>query len=211
MSELRDLEQKTFRTARDDGLWDVLIGSVVSMFAVAPLLSDRLGDFWSSALFVPVWLGVYVAIRLFRTHVVQPRVGIITLGAERRARMRRGSIVLLIINTLAFVLGALAAFGIGVGWLGIEGSAYPIFLGLASIVLFSVVAYVMRIWRFAVYGLLLAVGPIVGEWMWRRGWVEHHGFPIVFGMVALVMVVVGLTRLMAVMRAHSLPRDTAGA
>lgn len=211
MSELRELEQRTFRTARDDGLWDVLIASVVSMFAVAPLLSARLGDFWSSALFVPVWLAVYLAIRVIRARVVQPRVGIIELGEERRVRMRKGSLVLLGINVVAFVLGALAWFGIASGWLGIEGAVYPIFFTLTLLALFSLGAYITRIWRFAAYGLLLAVGSVLGEWMWRQGWVEHHGYPVVFGFVALTMLVVGLIRLVTVLRAHQMPRDPARA
>lgn len=211
MSELRDLEQKTFRTARDDGLWDVLIASVVSLFAIAPLLSDRLGDFWSSVLFLPVWLVVYLAIRLFRAHVVQSRVGIIALGEERRERMRKGSLVLLTINTVAFVFGVLASAGIGLGWLGIEDPVYPIFFSLAMLVIFSAMAYITRIWRFALYGLLLATGPALGEWMWQQGWVEHHGYPVVFGAIALIMVVVGLIRLGTVLRAHPMPRHTAGA
>lgn len=211
MSEFRELEQRTFRTARDDGLWDVLVAPFFAMFAIAPLIADRLGDFWSSALFVPVWLVVYLVTRVMRVQVVQPRIGVIELGEERRERMRKGGLVLLAINAVAAVMGVVAWLGIGFGWLGIESAVYPMFFSLTLLLVFSVGAYITRIWRFAVYGLLLAVGPILGEWMWQQGWVDHHGYPVVFGTVALIMLIVGLIRLATVLRSHPMPRDPARA
>ena len=50
---LKEAERKAFRTKYDDGLWDILLGCFFSMFAIAPFLSASLGDFWSSAVFVP--------------------------------------------------------------------------------------------------------------------------------------------------------------
>ncbi|MDH5372789.1 MAG: hypothetical protein OEX97_07585, partial [Acidimicrobiia bacterium] len=58
--DLKALEQDTFRTVTDDGLWDVLIATVFANLAIAPLLSEDLGDFWSSALLAPIWLVTYL-------------------------------------------------------------------------------------------------------------------------------------------------------
>ena len=54
-NDLAAAERRGFRSVVDTGLWDVMLASVVAMFAIAPLLSVRLGDFWSSAVFVPFW------------------------------------------------------------------------------------------------------------------------------------------------------------
>ena len=77
---LKQIEKKAFKSAHSDGLWDILLGCFVLMFAVAPLLSERLGDFWSSAVFLPFWGLVYFAVRFLRTSVVAPRVGTFRLG-----------------------------------------------------------------------------------------------------------------------------------
>ncbi|MFH1941178.1 MAG: hypothetical protein ABIL68_03660, partial [bacterium] len=55
--DLKALEKKTFRSTFEDGLWDIFIGLIFLQFAVAPLLNDLgLGDFWSSFVFLPVYL-----------------------------------------------------------------------------------------------------------------------------------------------------------
>jgi hypothetical protein len=82
---LKQIEKKAFKSTHGDGLWDILLGCFVLMFAVAPLLSARLGDFWSSAVFLPFWGGVYLVIRFLRKNVVAPRVGTAKFGRARSA------------------------------------------------------------------------------------------------------------------------------
>ena len=50
---LREAERKAFRSRYNDGLWDILLGCFFLMFVIAPYLSASLGDFWSSAVFLP--------------------------------------------------------------------------------------------------------------------------------------------------------------
>ncbi len=205
MSDFRDIEAKTFRAARDDGLWDVLLASVVAMFAVAPLLSESMGDVWSSVVFVPVWLAVYLATRLVRERVLRPRIGTVELGEARRRGLHRAAMVLLVVNVAAFVGGVVAWLGAGADLFDLDGLAYPISLGLVSLVGGSAVAYVTGIWRFAAYGLLLAAAPLVGEWLWRQGYADHHGFPIVFGVAAGVILGAGITRFVSLLRNRPAP------
>ena len=56
---LKELEGNLFRSAFQDGLLDIFLGSVILMSAIAPLLSPYLGDFWSSAVFLPFWAILY--------------------------------------------------------------------------------------------------------------------------------------------------------
>ncbi|MFC1935998.1 hypothetical protein ACFLX9_04540, partial [Chloroflexota bacterium] len=52
---LKEAERRAFTKAFQDGLWDILIGCIVLLWAIAPFLSTRMGDFWSSAVFLPFW------------------------------------------------------------------------------------------------------------------------------------------------------------
>jgi hypothetical protein len=72
---LKSAESKAFQLSFADGLWDVFIGCMFLNFAVAPFLSETMGDFWSSAIFLPFWGLVYLAIWLTRKYVVAPRIG----------------------------------------------------------------------------------------------------------------------------------------
>ncbi|MDJ0924079.1 MAG: hypothetical protein QNJ77_05910 [Acidimicrobiia bacterium] len=205
--DLRALERQTFRAATDDGLWDVLIAGVFAMFAVAPLLSASMGDFWSSAVFVPIWAAAFLLIRTIRARVVAPRVGTVTFGQDRMRKLKRLNIVLLVVNLLAALLGVIAALGAQLGWLNLgNGSlAYPLGLGLVVVVGFTGAAFVTGIWRYYIYGLMLAIAPLVGEWLWRNDLASHHGFPVVFGVAAGIIFVGGVVRFAVLVNGHPLP------
>jgi hypothetical protein len=202
--EIKQAERATFRAAFDIGVWDIMIASVLSMLAFAPLLSDRLGDFWSAAIFVPILAVVYAALWLVKQRLVVPRVGVVRLGSYRQARLRRLTVVLLIVNVASLVLGTFFALRFE----AVGGLAPVMALSLILLVGFSLAAYFLNIPRYFFYGLLLAVAPFVGEWLWRRGYSPHHGWPVVFGTAAAVIAAVGLITLFA--RLRSLGPSAAG-
>ncbi|MGD8277041.1 MAG: hypothetical protein PVH00_03395 [Gemmatimonadota bacterium] len=199
-NELKETERQAFRAVMDTGLWDVMIAGVVSMFAIAPLLSERLGDFWSSAVFVPVWACLYLALRVVRRRVVDPRVGVVRFGAKRRARLGRFSAIMVGVNVVALVGGVVFA-------LRPEATFAPaIFLGLIILSGFSIAAWFLDIPRFFFYGVLLVVAAVVGELLFRRGLVSHHGYPVMFGSSALLIAAIGLLRFAK----HLPPRAVSG-
>jgi hypothetical protein len=69
---LKEAERKVFASTVQDGLWDILVGCVMLEFAIGPLLSQSLGDFWSSAVFLPFWGLVYLAILYLRKYIISP-------------------------------------------------------------------------------------------------------------------------------------------
>lgn len=200
---LNEAEKKTFRTAYDDGLWDLFLGSIFLMFAVAPFLSVYLGDFWSSAVFLPVWLIIYLTIRWVKKNVVLPRVGIVKIGPDRTRKLKRFTVVMLIINVLALILGFVAAVNVG----RISGYVISMFFGIELLVGFSLAGYLLGFNRLYVYGILSAVSPPVGEWLWVRRMVTHHGFPVTFGTVSAIMVLTGLCVFARMMRKYSPDED----
>lgn len=185
---LKEAERKAFRATYNDGLWDVLIGSFVLILAVAPLLSDRLGDFWSSVIFLPFWGLVYLAISLLRKHVVAPRIGAVQFSRARRTKLTRFTLVMVVANILALTLGIAALVFTGMR----GGPTLLVLFGLVWLVAFGLAGYLLDISRFYVYGLLLAIAPLVGEWLYNNAGATHHGFPITYGFVAGVMILVGV-------------------
>ncbi len=197
--DLKAAERRAFRTAVDHGLWDVFLASVVAMLAIAPLLSGTMGDFWSSAIFLPVYGGVYLAIRLIRERVVVPRVGLVRFGPYRKRRLRGFTVVMLIFNVVAALLGIIAFIAVERGM----GEPFiPIVFSLIVLVGFSLAAYFLEIPRLFLYGILLAAGSLIGEWLFRRGYVSHHGYPVVAGITAGVIAAVGLIKFALLVRSH---------
>ena len=197
-NDLVQTERSAFRTVADTGLWDLMIASVVAMFAIAPLLSRFMGDFWSSALFLPVCAAVYLLARVVRERVVLPRVGEVRFGEFRRRRLRKLTVVMLVVNVIALVLGLIAATRGPSAGLGL----FPLVPALVALIGFSMAAYLLEIPRFYLYGILLATGPLLGEWLWRQGLASHHGFPVVFGAAATLIALIGLARFARLLKTH---------
>jgi hypothetical protein len=104
---------------------------------------------------------------------------------------------------------ALVAAAAATDRLGYNGLAYPLTLGVVSLVGFSLAAYATSIIRFAVYGFMFAVAPLIGEWLWRNDLANHHGYPLVFGTAATVVLIVGVIRFTTLIRTHPVPPNTA--
>ena len=197
---LKEAEKKVFRSAYDDGMWDILIGSVLFMMVIAPFLSTSLGDFWSAGVFVPVWALVYVAIRLVRSRIVKPRIGEVRFGASRIKKLRKFTLILLVINIVAFILGLVSArYYRDTGWV-------PSFsLGLILLAGFSLAAYFLDSPRFYLYGLMIVLAVPAGEWLYQNMGFSHHGYPVSFGLASTTIITVGLVKFIQLVRNHPMP------
>ena len=199
---LKDTERKVFQSTFADGLWDVFLGcSFPLQLAIGPFLSVSMGDFWSSAVFLPFWGAVYLVIWLVRKNVVAPRVGVVKFGAARKTRLKKYTAAMLVINVIAFILGIVAFLGFG----SLPAGEPPITMGLILLIGFSTAAYFLDFPRLYVYGLLGALAPLVGEWLYQNMGASHHGFPIVFGTLAGVMILTGLVTFARFLQNNPLP------
>ena len=199
---LQEAEREVFRTVYQDGLWDLFLGCFMLLFALAPLLSVRLGDFWSSAVFLPFWGLVVLGIWLVRKHVIAPRVGVVKFGQARQRKLRKFSLVMLAVNVVALVLGVIVAWRSPV-----PGLPVPIVFGLILLAGFSLAAYFLDFSRLYVYGLLVGLAPIVGEWLYTNHKVSHHGLPITFGIVSGIMILTGLVIFVRLLRDNPPPEE----
>lgn len=198
---LKEAERKVFRATYNDGLWDIFLGCFFSMFAIAPFLSPSLGDFWSSAVFIPFLGLVYLVISLLRKYVVTPRVGLVKFGQARKTKLLKFTVLMLVVNIIAFILGSIAALSFG----RIPGQMYTFIFGLILLIGFSIAAYFLDFNRLYIYGLLLGLSPLVGEWLWTQGYAAHHGFPLTFGIVTGIMILVGLVVFLRLLRDNPVP------
>ena len=207
---LKSAGRKAFRTTLADGLWDILIACFLLQFAIAPLLSEHLGDFWSSAVFLPLWGMVYLAIWLTRKYVVHPRIGQVTFGSVRKNKLRKFSLIMLVLNILMLILGIVVALVVSTQHRELLAWLIALFLGLFVLVGFSLAGYLLETPRFYLYGLMLLVAPTIGEWLYQQHGFTHHGYPVVFGISAGVMILTGLVLFLRFLKNNpriELPQD----
>ncbi len=199
---IKEADRKVFRSAFDDGLVDIFISCVVLMFAVGPYLSVYLGDFLSSAIFLPFWGFVVLILFLIRRSVIKPRAGTVIYGLQRRKKLTLYTGIMLTLYIVFFILGLVAfTHFVSPGWIS--------FIPFTAMVLisFSLAGFFLDVTRFYLYGLMLAGGFFVGEWLYRSLGVPHHGYPIVFGISAGVIFLVGIFKLMTFVQNNPLPRE----
>ena len=198
---LKEAERKAFRTTFNDGLVDIFLGCFLLMFVIGLYLSDSLGDFWSSAVFLPFMALVYLAIWLIRRYVVTPRIGMVKFGQARKAKLAKFTVVMLVINVVALILGTVAALSFG----SVPGQMISILFGLILLMGFSIAAYFLDFNRLYIYGLLAGLSPLIGEWLWTHGYATHHGFPITFGTSSGIMILVGLAVFIRLLHNNPVP------
>ena len=186
--DLKRLERKTWTSFYNDGLGDIFLGCVILMFAVAPLLGRMgLGDFWSSAVFLPFFALVFIVIMLLRKRAVIPRIGLVSFRRARKKRLFKFNVLMLVVLSAGFILGLLSLIGgVGKAWVGN--------LRFIAIVLmcFGLAGYFLGFIRLYIYGILIALAIPVGEWLWTSMGVPHHGFPVTFGVTSGVIIVTGI-------------------
>jgi len=197
---LKETERQVFRSTFQDGLLEVMIGTILSMLAITPLLSDRLGDFWSSMLFAPVWLIVYGIIWALRRYVITPRMGTVRFGLTRKRRLIRFNLLMVIVNIVALILGLLAA-----SHPAFRGLVPPVTLALILLVAGSLAAYYLDYPPLLLYAVLTGLAPLVGEYLWRNHGFSHHGFPVTFGLASATMIIIGLYKFVTLLRRYPLP------
>lgn len=202
-NQLKTLEQKAYRSTFADGLWDVMLGCVVLLFALAPLLSQKLGDFWSSMIFLPFWGLVYLIIWLLRKNVVAPRLGTVTFGQERQQKIKKTTRIMLFVNILVLTIGLIAAIATGD-----LSSRLPLIIVSGLILLgFYLAAYMLDFPRLYFYGTILSVSPLIGEWLYNEYGIAHHGFPLVFGAVSGLILLIGLIQFFRILTIEPAPQS----
>jgi hypothetical protein len=192
---LAQAERKVFQASFEDGLIDIGIAGFTLMFAVAPLLSVPLGDFWASAVFLPFWGLLYLLLRWVRNRYVLPRIGTVTFGADRIARLKRGGVVMVVLNVIFLALGAFTFFYH-------EGPGWMIALRFSAIIVifFSMAGYLYDYPLLFIYGVLCALAIPGGEWLWQQGYVSHHGYPVVWGALTAIIFLRGMVKFINLIR-----------
>jgi hypothetical protein len=199
---LKEADRKIFTASFNDGLLDIFLASFVLMFAVAPFLSIYLGDFWSSFVFLPFWGIVYLVLRWLRVHLVIPRTGTVKYGPIRKKKLTAFTIVMLVLNTAFLILGLLAfTIPSESGW------RFILPFGAMVLILFSLGGYFLSLTRLYAYGLMLALAPVVGEWLYQTFGIPHHGYPVTYGLSAAIIFLVGLVKFITLVRDNPLPPE----
>lgn len=72
---------------------------------------------------------------------------------------------------------------------------------------FCIAAYFLNFTRLYIYGVLVALSPLIGELLYVYFNASHHGFPITFGISAGLIILTGLVLLVRFLQDYPIPVD----
>lgn len=204
---LKDAEQRAFATYYRDGMWDILVGYIVLVFALEPFLREPLGgswnaaDFftlgesWSAAVFFPIGILLWLLLMVTRKYIVAPRAGRVTMSRARRKRMSWTFFTLFVVHFGAQIAGYdLLELAEDPDW------ATAVQFGILAFALFAIPAFLLKFRRLLVYGIMVAVSPLASELLYRQWDVVHHGYPVAFGTTGTIIIVTGVILFVRVLR-----------
>lgn len=142
--DLKEIESSAYGTRSDSGLLDVVIGTGLLGYGLLAGIG---------AYVVPTYC-LLLAI-LLRKFVVTPRVGTVRFSADRRARERRGVMLIALLILLPIPLGLAVFFAHrSAAWTGLLSTHLTLLLGLAVALGMAAVAWAKSAGRFYVFAIM---------------------------------------------------------
>ena len=200
MSEATDLRQVQKRIWQmmsfEDGLWDILLGTIFMLLAIYPITRELLGPEWNIVLFL-VALGLLALGQLaLRYFISVPRIGY--MRPRRSPKLRLLVIFTAIMVLLTFVLLLVTFLGPGAQAApsaaaeASTGRSYTVELIALLVVggLFSAMGYFFGVSRLYFYGWAIGLANLASVYMTHTaGWSFNIPLAIVAGMFLLIGVV----------------------
>ena len=163
--DLKGLENKAWKSAFQDGIWDIYFGWLFLGLAIAPF-GDTFGlpgDIGSMIVIFCWNIFAVLFLILGKKKITIPRIGFVKFGAKRK-KMKKRLLAFLIFNMfLAFLLLFVNISGI-FNSLNIGGLIEPLVVGLLLITVpLSILAYFLEFHRLYIYALLFGLGFFISE------------------------------------------------
>ena len=163
--DLRGLEKKAWRSAFQDGIWDIYFGWLFLGLSIAPF-GDTFGlpGDVGSMIIVICWNTIAVLFLILgKKYITVPRIGFVKFGAKRK-KVKKSLLGFLIFNMiLAFLLLFVNISGF-FNWLNIGVLTEPLVIGLLLITVpLSVLAYFLEFHRLYIYAIFFGLGFFISE------------------------------------------------
>jgi len=206
---LGEIRRRSLRLLHyEDGLWDILLGSVFLMLSIYPITRRLLGPTWNLFLFLAL-LAILVASQLYARRVFSaPRIGVAKMRRTPTTTVMLVITVVLCLATLALVLAthflspALQEprWGALPGW--VSDLDVDIIISLVIVGIFSLMGYLFGVPRMYLYGWLVGAGTLASTALELYA---GYSFNLPLAIAAGIIMLVGATLFVRFLRKYSIP------
>jgi len=201
--DLRGLEKKAWRSAFQDGIWDIYFGWLFLGLAIAPF-GDAFGlpGDVGSMIIILFWNMIAVLFLILgKKFITIPRIGFVKFGA-RRKKIKKRLLAFLIFNVILaflFLFGNLSGI---FNTLNIGGLTEPLVIGLLFITVpLSILAYFLEFHRLYIYAIFFGLGFFNSELLYPLVGSPLDLF-ISLGLVGIAVVSIGLVYFIQFLRKY---------
>ncbi|MGD8751151.1 MAG: hypothetical protein PVG14_07000 [Anaerolineales bacterium] len=212
MSEITDFRQVQRRIFQlmsfEDGLWDLLLGTIFMLLAIYPITRELLGPELNIVLFLILLALVSVGQLIVRYFVSAPRIGYVRPRPSRGLRFFAIFTIVMVLITFGLVVmtffGPVFGSNSSVPVEAPSGRSYLVELIVVLVMggLFSAMGYLFGVTRLYFYGWLLGLANLASVYMAHNaGWNFHIPSAIVAGIIFLT----GFMLLVRFLRKYPVP------
>jgi hypothetical protein len=203
---IQDVQRRTTRLMTyEDGLWDLLLGTIFVLLAVYPITRARLGPAWNLVLIVSLMLAASAIQILLKWKFAVPR-----LGYAKGRRSPKLKVLLVVTFGLVILTFGLVALTLrDSSWLTVlVPSSGPVWLRrfwvdilvLAVMVgIFSALGYLFGVARLYLYGWLLGSSSLAAAIIYDGA---PEGLNVPLGLAAVTILAIGATLLVRFVRKY---------
>lgn len=201
---LRDVQKRTMQLSTfEDGLWDLLLGSIFMVLAIYPITRELLGPSWNLALFLFLLVCLSVGQLVTRHFISGPRMGYVQTRRTPKMRLLLVVTAVFVLLTLGLVL--LTFFSPERLSSGSEPTtpspvrSYLVELIFVFVIggIFSAMGYIFGVARLYFYGWMLGLANLASVYMSHTaGWTLQVPGAIAAG----IILVIGFIQLLRFLR-----------
>ncbi len=196
--DLKKVEEQTYRFTFTDGIYDMAYGSLLMIFAIAPILREILYPSYILFMVLPAPLIIILGKRF----ITVPRIGIVKFNQNRtKSRNKIGFLIAILfpITVVLVVLTYLGLYNIKVG-----GYIVPIGAGVFVLVLLSTIAYILDYTHFYLYAVSIGLGIPLAELL-KPIFGEPLHYLISFGISGTLILIYGIISLIRFLKKYPIP------
>jgi hypothetical protein len=180
--DLREIEQRTYLAYHQDGLADIAAGFFITGFGLDMALN-------SSIFLMISWLPILLVLPLKKL-ITYPRIGYIKFAPERRRKISKGILAMVMVLVLSAGLAMIALLAVSGELAGLKAwfDRYPMLLLVAIIAGgLALAALMFQIARFYLYAIIE-----FGAWLLSDLLGIDPGIPVVITGAIMLLVGIGL-------------------
>jgi hypothetical protein len=193
-TDFRQIQRRTYQLMNfEDGLWDLLLGSIFMFLAIYPVTRELLGPVWNLVLFLSVLALLVVVQLLLRHYFSGPRIGYAEPRRSPKLRLVLVFTVLMVLITFGLVLVTLLSPESVPSASAIDeastGRSYLVELIVVLVIggLFSALGYMFGVTRLYFYGWMLGLANLASVYMVHNaGWTFLIPLAIATGIIMLI-------------------------